>query len=422
MHSHLLRSLLALSLVSFASAACSSASDAPAPGRGSAPVGTVRSPIIKGKSSDASQDAVVLLMHYDPVARSFGSCTGTLLAPNLVLTARHCVADTDVAAACDVDGTPLAEGEIRKNRKPATMHVFTGPQRPDFRDRAEPAGTGEQILDDGGKNLCNHDIALIVLKEPVPNAVIAPIRLDSDPVVGESLTAVGWGVTDKTDSPDVRQQRTGISVASVGPDPGDDRLPVPPNEFSVGESICSGDSGGPAIATETGAIVGVVSRGGNGERTNQADPSATCVGTDAHNLYTKVSSFKDFILQGFEAAGAEPWLEGGEDPRLAKAGVACSDGAECRSSLCLADPDQSGATTCAQSCASTACPEGHVCKVEGEAQVCRLAAAPSNGAKTTTTTCSASPGAASSSGGGSASAALVLLALGLVAGRARSRR
>jgi MYXO-CTERM domain-containing protein len=400
-----LRPLLTIALMAPVTAALSACSSVPGgdPSPRSEELGRVASPVIKGKNSDKSQDAVVLLIHFDPSKGAFGSCTGTMLSDRLVLTARHCVADTDESAACDAQGNPLALGEIRGNHKPSTMYVFVGPNRPDFGSRdIRPDGQGVQILDDGGKNLCNHDIALVVLKEPIPNAKIAPIRLDDPVKLGETITSIGWGVTDTTAEPAVRQQRTGVKVESVGP--ADAGFPVPPNEFGVGESICSGDSGGPAIAS-TKAVIGVVSRGGNARRPDPQRPASSCLG--GSNLYTKVSPFKKFILGGFTLVEADPWLENGPDPRLLKPGSVCSDGAECRSNLCLLDP--AGATTCAEDCSVNACPEGQTCSVEGDAQVCRAPAAPApatpaapvTSAKSTTTStlgCSSAPGGSGSTG------------------------
>ena len=396
--------------------ACSSAPEA-----ANESVSRASSRVIKGTDSDASQDAVILLVHYDPKVGSFGACTGTMLAPRLVLTARHCVADTDEAAACDVTGEPLAAGVIRKNRAANTMYVFTGPNRPSFggRDEVKPAGRGAEIIDDGGTNLCNHDIALIVLEEPVENAMISPIRLDNETLVGDQITAVGWGVTDKTQQPDVRQTRTGIAITGVGPQEDEDQMPVPPNEFRVGESICSGDSGGPAIA-DTGAVIGVVSRGGNQRQQDPQNPAKSCIG--GSNLYTKVQPFKDLILSAYEAAEAEPWLEGGPDPRLLKPNAACTDASECRSNRCLGDSAQAaGAKTCAQDCTDgSPCTDGQTCQVVEGVKVCRTPPK-ANNATATTTGCAVGSVAASEGSSSNVALGLALAGLGLVASRRRRR-
>lgn len=394
----------ALASILAATFACS------APPASSEKTGTARQDIIKGKNSDDSQDAVVLVIYLNKSTGEVASCTGTMLANNLVLTARHCVADTDEYAACDADGTPLAGGAVRGNHKASDLWIFTGPKRPDYRPDIKPNGVGAQILDDGGKNLCNHDIALIVLKDPIQDAPIMPLRLDADVDKTDIITAVGWGVTDKTDQPDIRQTRSGIKVESIGPD-SNAEPPVAANEFQVGESICSGDSGGPAIAQSTGAIVGIVSRGGNGSQQNTSDPSANCI--NAENLYTKVAPFKDFILQAYDTAGAEPWLEGQPDPRLSKPDVACADDSECRSNHCFSDPNADGSpTTCAAECsADTDCPDGQECATVQDTKVCRTKAAPK--AKSG---CAAAP-----EGPNSGLFAFALCALGLVAVRRRRR-
>jgi uncharacterized protein (TIGR03382 family) len=412
-----------LSIVPFLlAAACSSPSEP----RSAEPTRDDREAVIGGKNSDASQDAVVLVFFLDQKSGMAGSCTGTLLAPNLVLTARHCVADTDESAACDDQGNPIGgSGQIYGTRVASSLMIFKGPNRPKFFDTQDPRdinpdGVGAKILDDGGTHLCNHDIGLIILKDAIKNAPIAPIRLDSGPKVGETFTAVGWGVTDTQAEPTVRQQRTGIAVEDVGPDMSQFG-PIPPNEFEVGESICQGDSGGPAIA-KTGAVIGVVSRGGNGQQPSQTDPSAGCIA--ASNLYSKTSAFKATILKAYQVAGADPWLEGGPDPRKLKPDAACTAATDCRSNLCLADPGKSAnAMTCAQTCASDAtCPDGQSCQSGDSGQVCRTIATDSSGGGGSTTTtsggCSSTPKTNPSNG----LIAFALTALGLVLSRRRGAR
>ena len=284
--------------------ACSASGPAGDEGAGE-PLGHAASAILGSRPSDASQDAVVMLVFSDPAMNRRDICTAALIAPRLVLTARHCVSDTDADVACAVDGSPASGGAVLSNHDAGKLYVFTGTQRPVLDPTTwKPAGHGIEVLDDGAKNLCNHDLALVVLEQPIMGTPLATLRLDGSVEKNEQLTTVGWGVTSAVDEPPARQQRTGVSVTRVGADA---TTPVlTPNEFAFDESICLGDSGGPILSASTTAVVGVVSRGGNGTSSG-TDLASTC--TQAVNLGTKLAPFRDLIMRGFAQVGAAPIVE-----------------------------------------------------------------------------------------------------------------
>ncbi|GAC1354173.1 MAG: hypothetical protein NVSMB47_07380 [Polyangiales bacterium] len=269
-------------------------------------VARARTPIIHGVPSDASQDAVVLIVYNDAATGSSYTCSGTLIAPNLVLTARHCVSVTsDLGMTCGADGIGSVEGKTGADYAPSSLTIFVGVNAP--KTGALPDGTGKQIFHDDATNTCDHDLALILLTAPVKGAKIAPLRLDDTRTRrGETLTAVGWGVTDTTFDPPQRMQRSGIRILGVGKDVAQD---IAPHELLVGESICSGDSGGPGLSA-SGAVIAIVSRGGNSNAPDPTKPGIECTGLDTTNDYTRVAPFKATLDLAFAAAGATPLLEG----------------------------------------------------------------------------------------------------------------
>ncbi len=271
--------------------------------------------IVHGEVSGADQDATLLLVLVDRASsRRLGVCTATLVAPRLVLTARHCVAKTDTDVACSPSGEPVLGGRVLGNRAPEDIFVFAGPTRAAFTGDAppeldmekwQPDGQGAEILDDGATTLCDHDIAFVRLKEPILNVTPALLRLDSGISPGESLVTVGWGVTSMELEPRKRQQRRGVTVKRVGPS---DELPIlTKSEVLFDESICLGDSGGPVFAQGTGAVIGVVSRGGNGLEPHPSRLSETC--EDAENVATQLAPFAPFVRRAFDRAGATPRIE-----------------------------------------------------------------------------------------------------------------
>src|SRR6476619_5941987 len=106
-----MRAFAAAAALALASSSCSSSrDDAPT-------LGVVRSAIIGGATSTYDHDAVVLLAHEDARGEWEFTCTATLIAPNLLVTARHCLsAIDDPDVACDASGKQVAGGTVGADR------------------------------------------------------------------------------------------------------------------------------------------------------------------------------------------------------------------------------------------------------------------------------------------------------------------
>lgn len=284
-------------LVAIACAACTAGS------RGGSELAESAAPVVGGEVSPAggSEDAVLLMRTV--VDEGEIVCTASLVAKNLAITARHCVAhlvagDFRCTAQGELESDEPGAGSLGMHFD-ATELAFYGVNTP----RTTPVARGAQILSTLSTSICTNDLAFVVLDREVPLPVL-PMRQHGRALLGEAVTLVGYGFDDAMAGGNVldyaTQPRTHnqlLTVADLGPAGEEGVSSAPPRIVVVdGPSGCVGDSGGPLLARDTGAVLGIYS----------LLDGTSCLAPDARNLFTHVPDFAYLAAQAFTAAGATP--------------------------------------------------------------------------------------------------------------------
>lgn len=254
-----------------------------------------QSGIIGGRADTTSRSVIGIL-----IEENGSLCTGSLIAPNLVLTARHCVADSG-------DQNGAIECGVSMFSAPFDVRGFIVSWDANLVDGIpNSAAYGvRRIITPTPSSVCGNDIALMILDENVDASVTAPLtpRLDEDVETDETFEAIGYGIQ----SPNDNQGQTAGTRMRVG----DNTILCVGERECLGSGatdaewlaeahICQGDSGGPAL-DDDGRVIGVTSR-------SNEDCSI--------GLYTGLPAFKTLIinaaLDAAELGGYEPpvWAGG----------------------------------------------------------------------------------------------------------------
>ncbi|KAJ2726661.1 hypothetical protein GGI07_000384 [Coemansia sp. Benny D115] len=215
------------------------------------------------------------------------ACGGTLIAPNVVLTAAHCMhGDSNkVAEPMNVTIGYNSDDLTKMN----TVKAITIAVHPDYAPLTETTNV-------------QNDIALIEIPEITLTDTVQTVPIYNGSISsGDELVAVGWGAT--VSSHDVKSLPYEIkgAVLKVGDDETCSQLipdyesPNGPtictlNKLSPGNSTCKGDSGSGVfvLVDNTPYLIGLSSAIGSPTTTNCGTP-------DGFGLYTNVRSYLDFI-------------------------------------------------------------------------------------------------------------------------------
>jgi hypothetical protein len=246
------------------------------------------------------------------VGRAVEECTGTVVAPRLILTAAHCAEDTATRQPLDPSGYRVVTGSVNRN---ARDRQISGVSRVIVYPGFDPA-----TLD--------HDAALLVLARPTSAPTMTLATAESSAAVQPGATAViaGWGLMRYGEITPVRHLQTANTVPQSAEyceerlgarfDRAGEICAIDPQRFDSGG--CEGDSGGPLI-TAGGPLSGAVEIGIFSSGYKRCS-------TRVPGVYTRVDTLSSWVRATGEAAGSHgaaspstvtdfPGFYGGRSPR-----------------------------------------------------------------------------------------------------------
>lgn len=234
-------------------------------------------PIVNGEQTDDYAN-VVMLRHTNADASVAFICTGTLITPDTVLTAAHCLTDVDGYNLTQVrvsSGSVWTEDVPERQATDWLVH-------PDY-----------SVSDDGLE--ITADLGLVFLGEPYllePAVLHAAAITKAD--VGTPFRYVGWGSSSDTTNDQGYYKR----VADI-PLSGLEGEFLLGYDGEQGSATCGGDSGGPVFAIEGGTLGSLVAVHSFG----RDDDGTICAGSTSGD--TRVDLYVDWILGEVDATTDE---------------------------------------------------------------------------------------------------------------------
>ncbi len=308
-------------------------------------------PIVGGEAG--GDPAVVVLQNY----ASGGLCSGSLIAPRVVLTAKHCVQEAFAAGPVSPSQIVVGIGDnIRRLTNVLRVQEIT----------TTPGEYTEDSRGSVGRDLIGVDVAVLLLQSGVAGIEPLPIRrADPHELLGATITASGFGQTPSG--------QVGVKYTAMG------RVTAVDDELIwVGPLTCQGDSGGPAITADR-EVAGVVSFG-----------AGSC--GSGYGAYNQIFPHLDMIDAVLTAGGSclddgDERCDGADndcddmvDETCTAIGGACTSDDECLGNTCR---DTVAGMVCTQPCdplrPEFGCGPGLYCAFAGDVRGCEGYCVPMGG-------------------------------------------